>query len=193
MKDIKNPIARTNDLVVQNSNDEILIYDLIEHRAICMNRTLVAVWGACDGTRSPEEIAAYLSDNEQGTINTDVVHLALMQLSENSLLAENDSFSLLSSNMSRRKLIRNAAIAATIALPVISNLVAPAAASARSACVNPGGLAPNTLVNDFTDNGNCQLFLEGQCCTNAITNYVFTPCCVSPPVGGVGTCTGICT
>lgn len=189
----KKPLARTRNIVVQNSNEEILIYDLDEHRAFCLNKTVADIWRSCDGTRSVDEIVAHLNQSGAGSVNVDLVHLALLQMSENSLLVENDSFSILRPNVSRRTLIRNAALATTIALPVISNLVAPTAASAQSTCVNPGGLAPNTPVTQFTDAGGCRVLLQEQCCTGAVSDYVFVECCSSSQAPGVGNCDGICT
>lgn len=49
-----NPIARTKDLVIQNSADEVLIYDLNDHHALCLNKTSAAVWRLCDGENSIE-------------------------------------------------------------------------------------------------------------------------------------------
>ena len=43
------PKARKENLVVQESNGEVLIYDLDTNKAFCLNETSALVWQACDG------------------------------------------------------------------------------------------------------------------------------------------------
>ncbi|MCV4613842.1 PqqD family protein, partial [Escherichia coli] len=52
------PKARTGGLVTQDFDKELLVYDLQTDRAHCLNETAAAVWRACDGTKSVNEIAA---------------------------------------------------------------------------------------------------------------------------------------
>jgi len=47
------PQARSEDLVIQDIGDEVLVYDLTRHKAHCLNRTAALVWRKCDGTRTP--------------------------------------------------------------------------------------------------------------------------------------------
>ena len=56
MKSINNPKGRHNDLVVQDSENEVLIYDLKLNKAYCLNETSALIWRLCDGTKSVAEI-----------------------------------------------------------------------------------------------------------------------------------------
>ena len=53
--------ARRRSLLLRELGDETLAYDLSSHRASCLNREAAAVFHACDGRRSPQEIAAVVS------------------------------------------------------------------------------------------------------------------------------------
>lgn len=57
MKTISNdfyPIARKTDLVIQEADDEVLIYDLSTNKASCLNKTAAFVWQNCtERIRSP--------------------------------------------------------------------------------------------------------------------------------------------
>ena len=189
MNSKSNPFARNRNVVIQNLSNEILIYDLTENKLFCLNETVAMVWQECDGTNDIISIHAKLEMERRQKIPQEMIVLAIDQLKKNGLLAEVVSESL--SATSRREMIRKVALATAIALPVISQMVAPMPASAQS-CAVPGGAVPGTPVNQFVDAGGCQFLLQDQCCSGAVTNYVFTECCSFPPVGGVGICTGVC-
>ena len=52
-----NPKHRTNNLVIQETETELLIYDLTENKAFCLNESSSIIWQSCDGQKSFEEIA----------------------------------------------------------------------------------------------------------------------------------------
>ena len=43
------PLARKRGLVVRELPEEVLVYDLDTHKALCLNRTAALVWKCCDG------------------------------------------------------------------------------------------------------------------------------------------------
>jgi hypothetical protein len=43
------PISRQNNIVTQEVESELLIYDLVENKAFCLNETSAFVWQNCDG------------------------------------------------------------------------------------------------------------------------------------------------
>lgn len=43
------PKSRRENIVVQEFDDEVLIYDLERDRAFCLNKTSAVVWRACNG------------------------------------------------------------------------------------------------------------------------------------------------
>ena len=155
MKDIRPeqlPLARTEQLIVKEVDDEILVYDLASDQAHCLNDTAAQVWKNCDGEKSVPEISASLSkDNDR--VNEEVVWLALEQLQKFKLLADAPTPPTLLAGMSRRQLMRNLGIAA-VALPVVVSIIAPTPAHAVS-CINPGQQAPGTSCTN-----------HNQCCTD---------------------------
>ncbi len=146
MGNAKKPLGRTNDLVVQELDGEVLIYDLRDHRAFCLNETSSLVWKACDGNTPVDEIGKQIG-------NEDIVLLALDQLKEERLLEQGANADGPFNGMSRRDVIRKIGLGTVIALPVVASIVAPTAASAQSC-----------LPND----GNCTL--SAQCCSNCCKN-----------------------
>ena len=63
------PRARQDELVVEELQDETLVYDLKRHKARCLNHTAALVWRCCDGRTSVAEVAALLQ--EQSATPTD--------------------------------------------------------------------------------------------------------------------------
>jgi Coenzyme PQQ synthesis protein D (PqqD) len=114
--------------------EEIVIYDRERHIGHCLNSTAAAVWGLCDGKHSIAQIATDLSQELSTHIDQSVVQLALRQLEDAHLLVEPKIPAKLHS---RRVAMRTIGIAATIALPLVTSLVAPTPASAAS-CFHNG-------------------------------------------------------
>ena len=56
MENLK-PVARKRELVVQESGEETLVYDLVSNRASCLNQTSALVWKHCDGSKTIGDIA----------------------------------------------------------------------------------------------------------------------------------------
>ncbi len=150
-KDIK-PLSRKDEIVVQELNGEVLIYDLRTNKAFCLNETSSLVWEACDGNTSVSDISRSISRKLNAPANDDLVWFALDQLKKEKLIANSDEVISDFEGMSRREVIRKVGLASVIALPVIASLVAPKAAMAASvcgqACDNNGDC--RTLVNCTT-------------------------------------------
>ena len=45
------PKARTENLIVQKAENELLIYDLASNKVCCLNRSSEVIWNLCDGTK----------------------------------------------------------------------------------------------------------------------------------------------
>ena len=60
MADIKNPIARSENLLIEDVSGELLIYDVNTNRAHCLNESAAAIWRHCDGSRSIDKFADHL-------------------------------------------------------------------------------------------------------------------------------------
>src|SRR5207247_8926846 len=78
-KEAVRPMARSEGLVVEQLDGEVLIYDLERHRAHCLNEASALVWRACDGTRPVPELAALIEELVPGW-DEDTTNYALAQL-----------------------------------------------------------------------------------------------------------------
>ena len=171
MKDFKTnqhlPVARKNDIVVQELPGETLVYDLRQHKAHCLNQTAALVWSHCDGETDAATIATLLGTELHRAIDEDVVWLALKQLQKVGLLEREAVAVGAKSNVSRREVMRRLGAATALALPLVTSVVAPTAAQTSSvppACQccttgigNNAGCPPVclTVVGDCFNNNSC--------------------------------------
>lgn len=172
------PIARQEGLVIQEMPEEVLVYDLETNKAHCLNETAAFVWKACDGSKSVGEIAKLFGSESGKAVSEDLVWLAIDQLNESNLLAKELKADF--RGQSRRDVIKKIGLAAVVALPIVSSLVAPSAALAvactagTTTCTNGGANCDPGIV--------CQCSMSaamGQCngggiCTADGTGV--TPC-----------------
>lgn len=144
MNSPQKPVARQQGLVIQEMPDEILVFDLETNKAHCLNQTAAFVWRSCDGTKSVSEIVRLLGSESGKPVEEDLVWLAIDQLNENNLLAQNVKADF--KNQTRREIIKKVGLAAVVALPLVSSLVAPTAALAAgcSSAVNGTNCGTNS-------------------------------------------------
>lgn len=141
MSDRTKPVSRKDDIVVQELNGEVLVYDLRTDKALCLNETSSIIWAACDGTRNVSQIGAYASEKLNAQVNDDLVWLALDEFRKEHLLTTAPDTDHYFEGVSRRDVIKKIGIASAIAIPVVMGLIAPPAANAASICgaaCNPG-------------------------------------------------------
>jgi hypothetical protein len=133
------PQSRTDQLVIQQTADETLVYDLERHKAHCLNRAASAVWSRCDGTTTVSEMAEILERDLGIPADEDVVRLALSQLQKARLLDGPFQMPFVGSIPARRVVIKRMGLvgAAALLLPVITSIVAPTAVAAAT-CLGPG-------------------------------------------------------
>ncbi|MEK6299796.1 MAG: PqqD family protein [Acidobacteriota bacterium] len=148
-KDHFTPKARQEGLVVQQLEDEVLVYDNERFKAHCLNRTAALVWQHCNGKKTIQDIALALEKEAGSPVGEEVVWLALGQLGKSRLLTERVMPAAGKAGISRREVIRRVGIATAVALPVVTSIVAPKAAQAAN-CL-PSGSTCTTAV---------------QCCSN---------------------------
>jgi hypothetical protein len=173
----KLPLARNVDLVVQQIDNELLIYDLQTNKALCLNETAKIVFNACDGKTSFESL-----QQQNNQINDGIIQLTLEKLSKENLLAEPVEF-----DLPRRTLLKKAALTA-IALPIISVVIAPIAIEALSTSCSPAGIAC-VDVPDCCAGLGCQNVanLGVMCCTPPGGNCTFP----RPDLCCSGCCTAV--
>ena len=127
------PLARTDQLVIQELPDEVLVYDLERHKAHCLNKTSAMVWNGCDGRTTVAEMTRRLGRELAAPVDDDVVWLALAQLRRFHLLEEG---SVGFFKVSRRDLVRKY-LPAALAVPLILSVPAPTPAQTLSRCLGP--------------------------------------------------------
>lgn len=145
MKQARNqtkPLARKEGLVIQKLLDEVLVYDLDRDRAHSLNTTAAFVWQRCDGRTTTGEIARALGKNVNASVDEKVVWFAIDQLRRNHLLTNTPVPPQLVAGMNRRAMVRALGLAAVVAVPVVTSIVAPTPAQAVSC--RPPGQACNT-------------------------------------------------
>jgi coenzyme PQQ synthesis protein D (PqqD) len=138
------PEARKERLVTEKLADELLVYDLERDKAHCLNQTAAMVWEHCDGRTTVEAMARILEKKFDAPATDEVVLLALDQLRKAQLIDHTnvETSARASSGMSRREVIKRIGIAASVALPVVTSIVAPKAVQAAT-CL-PSGSACTT-------------------------------------------------
>ncbi len=125
------PKARSDQLLVQRTGEETLLYDERSHRAHCLDARATRVWELCDGSRTEREIAQVYGEGAAGEA---VVSWTLGEL-EKSALLDDDGGAHARAALSRRVLMKSVGLAA---IPVILAITAPRARAAVSTCSNPG-------------------------------------------------------
>jgi len=151
---MNHPKARLKNLVVQEVQDEVLVYDLDSNKAHCLNRSAGFIWKACDGANSLADIARQFERAGGGKVTEDFVWLAVDQLGEHALLETGSPSN--GVRRPRREMLKTIGLASAVALPVISSLVVPpntlgalnCACRTDADCLGPGvGACPAMICN----------------------------------------------
>lgn len=176
------PMARRNGLVIQETTDEVLVYDLETDKAHCLNRTAAFVWKKCDGNTSVEEIVKQFEKQTGSRVEEDLVWLAIDQLNERKLLEKNvvSKFA----GESRRSVLKKIGFASVVALPVIASLVAPTAvlAVACSGVQSPASCGSGNCNRGTPCNSCSPACAAGQTCGCSGTGASCE--CFGTPTGG---------
>lgn len=129
------PVARSADLLTEELDEELLVYDEQRHVACRLNRTAALVWQNSNGERSVTDLVEVLREEVGELADEDLVMVTLDRLAEHGLLSsgyaprERET-----ARLSRRRFIRRVGVigAAALALPVVQSIVAPVPAAAAS-------------------------------------------------------------
>lgn len=133
----RQPLARKEGLVVKEASGEVLVYDLDRDKAHCLNQTAALVWKYCDGHTSVARIAKSLEKDLHAPVDEKVVWYALLQLGRDHLLEERIVPPAIIAGINRRDMIRVLGLAAVVAVPVVTSIVAPTPAQAAT-CLASG-------------------------------------------------------
>ena len=140
------PKARHNDLVIQELEDEVLVYDLKRNQVHCLNPTAALIWEHCDGKQTVRGLARLLEQKFGVVTDEEVVLLGLRQLNQFHLLQDQTAPTAGTERISRRELGRRLGAVAALSLPLIVSVVVPTAAQAQS-----GGLPDNAVCEVDAD------------------------------------------
>lgn len=129
------PTARQEDILTSELEDELIVYDMQNHKAHNLNRAAAAVWRLCDGRRTVADIAAALRRRSNlPAADEDFVWLALRRLGRARLLLDAPARTPRPASASRRRLLRRlgAAGAGALVLPLVTSVVVPTPVMALS-------------------------------------------------------------
>ena len=118
------PVARSDDLIVEEIGDELLVADRKNNRAHSLNALAARVWHACDGETTTEQLVAKVD------ADPDAVAHALAELSDCELLERDGPVIVGNGGMTRRDLgVKAAKVGAAAAIISVALPVAEAAAT----------------------------------------------------------------
>jgi hypothetical protein len=136
------PVARTEGLLTETLDDELLVYDLAGDTALHLNETAALVWRRCDGTRTVAELITLVRLELGEAVDADVVLMALDNLSDHGLISsgyeEREGAAVA---LSRRRFFKRVGVTGGFALsaPVVYTALVPTAAAALSHGGGGGG------------------------------------------------------
>lgn len=150
------PEARRDGLVVQELSGEVLVYDLERNKAHCLNSTAALVWEHCDGKTSVAGIARAIEGRIKGPVEEDLIWLGVEQLSKSNLLRERATLPNQKWGLSRREVMKRIGIAAAVALPVVTSIIAPSAAQAANCLPSGQGCSASAqCCSGICSGGSC--------------------------------------
>ena len=188
MKPIAQPLARTQGIVVRNIEDETLVYDFDTKETLCLDQTLATVWARCDGTTSVEELSQLIAPAEPRATSRDLAWIAIEQLRAKGLLVPESLGAGVQNKfhgLSRREMIKRAAVVGLAVPTIIIVTATPAAAQASLACSCASPAGTNARPPGCPCGGNnsdcCGLCPtqgpNANMCVPAQTPKPMAPCC----------------
>lgn len=145
------PRARSEGLIIENLEDEVLVYDLSRQKSHCLNQAAVLIWKHCDGQTSFAQMARIIKKEMNESATEQEIWLGLKQLAGAHLLEERLNIPTDLAKVSRRKLIRRMGLTAAT-LPLILTITAPTA-KAQGSCLERGAAC---TLNSQCCSGNCR-------------------------------------
>jgi hypothetical protein len=134
----KMPQARRSGLIIQEVDGEILIYDQETNKAHCLNPTAARVWKYCDGETTLADACSALSRDLETPVDEKLVWYAVDQFAKDNLLEKEIELpAFIIPGMNRRQMVRTLGLAAVVAVPLVTSIVAPMPAQAAT-CLPPG-------------------------------------------------------
>jgi hypothetical protein len=130
---LKMPQARKSGLIVKEVDNEILIYDQQRNKAHCLNQTAAKVWNYCDGKTTVASACQALSLDLGTQVDEKLVAYAVDQFASDNLLeTEAGMPAFMIPGLNRRQMVRTLGLAAAVAIPLVTSIVAPTPAQAAT-------------------------------------------------------------
>jgi hypothetical protein len=122
--------------VVEQVDDEVVVYDRERDRAHRLNRTAALVWSHADGQRTVADLVDLLRRDLDPHADEDLIWVTLDRLSAAHLLETPLARSADTVRTSRRQFVRKIGLvgALSLLLPVVTTISAPTPAAAQSIC-----------------------------------------------------------
>ena len=117
------PKSRTDDLIVKELADEMLVYDVQRDKAHSLNRVAGFIWQHCNGENSRADLVALVRQELGLPSNEAAVQLALEKLSRRHLLETPVAPASRAEQRARRDVLKM--LVAALALPLVMSLTAP--------------------------------------------------------------------
>lgn len=184
------PKSRRTNIVVQETETEVLLFDLNINKAFCLNQTSALVYQLSDGNRTVTEISNLMSKKLNTSVDEDLVWLALLELEKENLLEKHQQLNNKFANIPRREVIKKVGLTSLIAFPLISSIVAPPAVAAQSDFICPASGQCFPAGSPICGGANCAgdypatTFMAGTGCTGAPLGPATLMC--TPAVGMFG-------
>lgn len=121
---MKLPQARNKEIVEQELNNELLIYNLQLNKAYVLNETSKIIFQACNGKTTFDDL------KRKHKFTEELIYLTIDQLKKEDLIFEDYQSKF--AGVSRRELIKRAGLGSMIMLPVVASLTFPSALMAAS-------------------------------------------------------------
>jgi hypothetical protein len=179
-------LARSDDLVIEALEDELLVYDRTNKRAHCLSADAARVWQACNGKRDATALSAELG------LPQAVVRQALDELEASELLDPRfELVNVVPDNgngkvVTRRELaVRSAKVGTAVATaPLILSITAPTAMAAITPTFSQCAVSSGNSCGNVA--GQCGFIAGCCCCCNWVSGgscHLCTPVSVCPTSG----------
>ena len=145
------PKLRDSGLLVQQLGDELLVYDLEQNVAHCLNGVAASVWSLCDGERTVADIAPLLRSDLAPADVEALVWCAIDQFAERKLLEEELEPERTETAMMTRRQVARLGLVVGLALPLVESIVSPPAAMAQSGTTGNTGATGQQQVGSLAD------------------------------------------
>ena len=147
------PLARTEDLIVEELGDELLVYDTKTDQGHCLNPAAARVWQRCDGRTPADGLSAQLA------LDADTVEQALAELEACELLEAplEPTLDVVHNGGSTRREVASKAVKVGVGVAagaMVLSQAAPAAAQTTTQVALCAGIVTN----------NCGVCGSNDCC-----------------------------